>query len=169
MNTQKHEKDSSPNLAQQQQPQQQQATQSAPQAQQAQAQNEAQAMQAQKATQKAQSAQQASVGAELSGAKGGAAAQAAPQAGKSKAEANAEAKGKGATGAKPVNPGAPVQTTPAQEEKTVNNFSKSRDEQHADKAKNGDLKDAQGEKKKKSQDSCLGSKIIITFYEVSVM
>lgn len=152
MNTQKHEKDSSPNLAQQQQPQQQQATQSAPQAQQAQAQNEAQAMQAQKATQKAQSAQQASVGAELSGAKGGAAAQAAPQAGKSKAEANAEAKDKGATGAKPVNPGAPVQTTPAQEEKTVNNFSKSRDEQHADKAKNGDLKDAQGEKKKKSQD-----------------
>ena len=152
MNTQKHEKDSSPNLAQQQQPQQQQATQSAPQAQQAQAQNEAQAMQAQKATQKAQSAQQASVGAELSGAKGGAAAQAAPQAGKSKAEANAEAKDKGATGAKPVNPGAPVQTTPAQEEKTVNNFSKSRDEQHSDKAKNGDLKDAQGEKKKKSQD-----------------
>ena len=152
MNTQKHEKDSSPNLAQQQQPQQQQATQSALQAQQAQAQNEAQAMQAQKATQKAQSAQQASVGAELSGAKGGAAAQAAPQAGKSKAEANAEAKDKGATGAKPVNPGAPVQTTPAQEEKTVNNFSKSRDEQHADKAKNGDLKDAQGEKKKKSQD-----------------
>lgn len=152
MNTQKHEKDSSPNLAQQQQPQQQQATQSAPQAQQAQAQNEAQAMQAQKATQKAQSAQQASVGAELSGAKGGAAAQAAPQAGKSKAETNAEAKDKGATGAKPVNPGAPVQTTPAQEEKTVNNFSKSRDEQHADKAKNGDLKDAQGEKKKKSQD-----------------
>ena len=152
MNTQKHEKDSSPNLAQQQQPQQQQAKQSAPQAQQAQAQNEAQAMQAQKATQKAQSAQQASVGAELSGAKGGAAAQAAPQAGKSKAEANAEAKDKGATGAKPVNPGAPVQTTPAQEEKTVNNFSKSRDEQHADKAKNGDLKDAQGEKKKKSQD-----------------
>ena len=152
MNTQKHEKDSSPNLAQQQQPQQQQATQSAPQAQQAQAQNEAQAMQAQKATQKAQSAQQASVGAELSGAKGGAAAQAAPQAGKSQAEANAEAKDKGATGAKPVNPGAPVQTTPAQEEKTVNNFSKSRDEQHADKAKNGDLKDAQGEKKKKSQD-----------------
>lgn len=152
MNTQKHEKDSSPNLAQQQQPQQQQATQSAPQAQQAQAQNEAQAMQAQKATQKAQSAQQASVGAELSGAKGSAAAQAAPQAGKSKAEANAEAKDKGATGAKPVNPGAPVQTTPAQEEKTVNNFSKSRDEQHADKAKNGDLKDAQGEKKKKSQD-----------------
>lgn len=152
MNTQKHEKDSSPNLAQQQQPQQQQAKQSAPQAQQAQAQNEAQAMQAQKATQKAQSAQQASVGAELSGAKGGAAAQAAPQAGKSKAEANAEAKDKGATGAKPVNPGAPVQTTPAQEEKTVNNFSKSRDEQYADKAKNGDLKDAQGEKKKKSQD-----------------
>lgn len=152
MNTQKHEKDSSPNLAQQQQPQQQQAKQSAPQAQQAQAQNEAQAVQAQKATQKAQSAQQASVGAELSGAKGGAAAQAAPQAGKSKAEANAEAKDKGATGAKPVNPGAPVQTTPAQEEKTVNNFSKSRDEQHADKAKNGDLKDAQGEKKKKSQD-----------------
>lgn len=152
MNTQKHEKDSSPNLAQQQQPQQQQAKQSAPQAQQAQAQNEAQAMQAQKATQKAQSAQQASVGAELSGAKGGAAAQAAPQAGKSKAEANAEAKDKGATGAKPVNPGAPVQTTPAQEEKTVNNFSKSRDEQHADKAKNGNLKDAQSEKKKKSQD-----------------
>lgn len=152
MNTQKHEKDSSPNLAQQQQPQQQQAKQSAPQAQQAQAQNEAQAVQAQKATQKAQSAQQASVGAELSGAKGGAAAQAAPQAGKSKAEANAEAKDKGATGAKPVNPGAPVQTTPAQEEKTVNNFSKSRDEQYADKAKNGDLKDAQGEKKKKSQD-----------------
>ncbi len=152
MNTQKHEKDSSPNLAQQQQPQQQQAKQSAPQAQQAQAQNEAQAVQAQKATQKAQSAQQASVGAELSGAKGGAAAQAAPQAGKSKAQANTEAKDKGAAGAKPVNPGAPVQTTPAQEEKTVNNFSKSRDEQHADKAKNGDLKDAQGEKKKKSQD-----------------
>lgn len=152
MNTQKHEKDSSPNLAQQQQPQQQQAKQSAPQAQQAQAQNEAQAVQAQKATQKAQSAQQASVGAELSGAKGGAATQAAQQAGKSKAEANAEAKDKGATGAKPVNPGAPVQTTPAQEEKTVNNFSKSRDEQYADKAKNGDLKDAQGEKKKKSQD-----------------
>lgn len=152
MNTQKHEKDSSPNLAQQQQPQQQQAKQPAPQAQQAQAQNEAQAVQAQRATQKAQSAQQASVGAELSGAKGGAATQAAPQAGKSKAQANAEAKDKGAAGAKPVNPGAPVQTTPAQEEKTVNNFSKSRDEQHADKAKNGDLKDAQGEKKKKSQD-----------------
>ena len=169
MNTQTHEKDSSPNLAQQQQ-QQQDTQQSAAQAQQGQAQDEAQAVQAQQATQKAQSAQKAAVGAELAGAKGGGAAQTkAAKSGKAKAKANAQTKKQAAAQAKTsaLNPGASVQTTPAQEEQTVNNYSKSRDEQHADEAtapkmasskaaqsaKNDKLQDAKGKKKEASATS----------------
>ena len=169
MNTQTHEKDSSPNLAQQLQ-QQQDRQQSAAQAQQGQAQDEAQAMQAQQATQKAQSAQQAAVGAELAGSKsGGSAQKKAAKSGKSKPKANAQTKKQADAQAKTnaLNPGATVQTTPAQEEQTVNNYSKSRDEQHADaatstkmrsskaaqSAKNDKLQDEKNKKKEASDSS----------------